>query len=124
MCNLLHRRHVGYGIDKGFCLFAMQISSNMAKISLSFESDGICCTSPIMLSKGWTIRQVMEGGGGGDFLRGNISFLYTYRSNIFFFSLDGWKFFLSEIYRPIFQAREFFFALCLGRFFAPPPTLF
>jgi hypothetical protein len=34
-------------IDKGFCLFAMQISSNMAKISLSFESLGIGCKSPI-----------------------------------------------------------------------------
>ena len=28
-------------IVKGFCLFAMQISSNMAKISLSFESNRI-----------------------------------------------------------------------------------
>jgi hypothetical protein len=34
-------------IDKGFCLFAMQISSNMAKIALSFESHGSGCTSPI-----------------------------------------------------------------------------
>jgi hypothetical protein len=33
-------------IDEGFCMFAMQISSNMAKISLSFESHGIGCTSP------------------------------------------------------------------------------
>ena len=40
--------------------------------------------------KGRTIRKVMGGGG---FLRGNIFFLYTYRRNIFFFSLDGWKFF-------------------------------
>jgi hypothetical protein len=35
-------------IDKGFCLFATQISSNMAKISLSFESHGSGCTSPIV----------------------------------------------------------------------------
>jgi hypothetical protein len=34
--------------DKGFCLFAMQISSNMAEISLSFESQGIGCKSPIV----------------------------------------------------------------------------
>jgi hypothetical protein len=33
-------------IEKGFCLFAMQISSNMAKISLSFEFHGSGCTSP------------------------------------------------------------------------------
>jgi hypothetical protein len=33
--------------NKGFCLFAMQISSNMAKISLSFESHESGCTSPI-----------------------------------------------------------------------------
>jgi hypothetical protein len=35
----LARRH----IDKGFRLFAMQISPKMAKISLSFESHGIGC---------------------------------------------------------------------------------
>jgi hypothetical protein len=29
-------------IHKGFCLFAMQISANMAKISLSFESHARC----------------------------------------------------------------------------------
>ena len=34
-------------IDKGFCLFAMQISSNMAKIALSFESHGSGCTLSI-----------------------------------------------------------------------------
>jgi hypothetical protein len=34
-------------IDKGFFLFAMQISSNMAKISLSFESHASGGTSPI-----------------------------------------------------------------------------
>ena len=34
-------------IDKGFCLFAMGISSNMAKISLSFESHESGCTSLI-----------------------------------------------------------------------------
>ena len=30
-------------IDKAFCLFAMQISPNMAKIALSFESHGSGC---------------------------------------------------------------------------------
>ena len=35
-------------IDKGFCLFATRISSNMAKISLSFESHVSGCTSPIL----------------------------------------------------------------------------
>ena len=43
-----HRCHVMLDdIDKGFCLFAMQISSNMAKIALPFESYGCGCTSPI-----------------------------------------------------------------------------
>jgi hypothetical protein len=38
-------------IDKGFCLFAMQISSNMAKISLHFECHGSGCTPPIGKAK-------------------------------------------------------------------------
>jgi hypothetical protein len=33
--------------DKGFRLFAMQISPKMAKISLSFESHGIGCNTRI-----------------------------------------------------------------------------
>lgn len=33
--------------DKGFFLFAIQMSSNMTKISLSFKSLGIGCTPPI-----------------------------------------------------------------------------
>jgi hypothetical protein len=35
-------------IDKGFCLSAMQISSNMAKIALSFESHGSGFTTLIL----------------------------------------------------------------------------
>ena len=49
--------------------------------------------------------------GGGDFLRGNIYFFCTPIEEIYFFShlVAGNIFFLSDIYRPIFQARNSFF---------------
>ena len=34
-------------LTKDFAFFAMEISSDMAKISLSFESHGIGCKSPV-----------------------------------------------------------------------------
>jgi hypothetical protein len=59
------------------------------------------------LPKGRTIRKVM--GVGGDFLRGNIYFFgHLYIEEIFFSHLMAGNIFLSEIYRPIFQARIFF----------------
>ena len=64
--------------------------------------------------KGRTIRKVMGGG----FSKRQYIFFCTPIEDIYFFSqLMAGNFFLSEIYRPIFQARNFFFALCLERFF-------
>jgi hypothetical protein len=50
----------------------------------------------------------MGGGGGGDFLRGNIFFRTPIEEIYFFSHLMAGNIFLSEIYRPIFQARNFF----------------
>ena len=66
-------------------------------------------------SKGRTIRKVMGGGG---FSKRQYFFLYTYRRIFFPHLMAGNFIFFSEFYRLIFQARNFVFALCLGRFFS------
>jgi hypothetical protein len=76
----------------------------------AFEMLGLLRDEP--LEKWW------GEGGGGDFLRGNIYiFCIPIEEIIFFSRLMAGNFFSSEIYRLIFPARNFFFALCLGRFF-------